>query len=143
MILYFLSREMFLLLLVEFFFLFVYLAVILVALSSHSSCNPPHMCGHVESPFMEKVSRDNSCYVVVAFYLELQQITVFFFSFSILTWVEMMLEFLSCALVALYLIFVVFHFIFTIFYIYGVFLLSVTKHNEMGSKSLLHQQGHP
>lgn len=54
-----------------------------------------------------------------------------------------MLEFLSSALITLYLIFVIFHFIFTIFYIYGVFQLSVTKHNEIGSKSLLHQQGHP
>lgn len=54
-----------------------------------------------------------------------------------------MLEFFSCALIALYLMFVIFHFIFTTFYIYGVFQLSVTKHNEIGNKSLLlHQQRH-
>lgn len=72
---------------------------------------------------MDKVSRGNSYNVVVAFYLELQEVNIFY-SFHILSWMEMMLEFSCCALIVLYL--VIFHYIFTFFFVYGVFQLPVT-----------------
>lgn len=127
---------------VGYFYLLVYLDDILVTFSSHSSCNPPNICGYVEYPFIEKLSRDNSYYVVIAFTCCNKYFLCFCFSFYILSWVEMMLQFLSYALIALNLIFVIFCFVFMIFQIRGVFQLSVPKHNEIGSKTLLHQQRH-